>query len=783
MVDKIGTDAGEDLIGGAENDLLDGKGGNDRLYGKDGNDILYGRGGDDLLDGMTGADAMYGGSGNDRYRIDNVGDVISEDENNDGIDDGGIDLVESSITFTLSEFFENLTLTGTDTINGTGNELDNKIKGNTAANVLTGDGGKDILTGGGGADTFLFGPAEVSSTDRVVDFDADDRLGIFAADYGLSAGSGLTNGKLSSDYFTIVSSGDQATTSHGQFIYSSGNRTLMWDGDGAGGAAGIAIATFDTDIASILSADRFTISGSGGSEPAPQISITDGAPDPQTEGSTATIKFMITLSAAASETVRITYSTQNGTATAGEDFVGVSGGVVDIPAGQTSVEVTINLRDDTIVENTETFQVLINEAKLVTSGTALTLADSSGTGSIADNDVNPPPPANPQISITDGAPDPQTEGSTATIKFMITLSAAASETVRITYSTQNGTATAGEDFVGVSGGVVDIPAGQTSVEVTINLRDDTIVENTETFQVLINEAKLVTSGTALTLADSSGTGSIADNDVNPPPPANPTVVNIIDTSIKAGGINSSDPSGLAYVPGQGLFLSDSEVDEKPFSRANNLFQISTSGVLEKSLSLTGFTTEPTGLAFNPVTGHLLITDDDNYKVFWVDPQNPTARLGTASVKSLNCDDPEDVAVNPNNGNVFIVNGTSHTIVETDKAISQVLSRITLPTVIKDPEALAYDAQHDVFFVGGGFSKNIWVVDRGGNILQTIDLLKDYRNPIGDTSAKIKDLEFAPSSDPNDDPGEMNLYVADYGNSHVNDGRVIEIDLGSGWLIV
>lgn len=657
MVDKIGTDAGEDLIGGAENDLLDGKGGNDRLYGKDGNDILYGRGGDDLLDGMTGADAMYGGSGNDRYRIDNVGDVISEDENNDGIDDGGIDLVESSITFTLPKFFENLTLTGTDTINGTGNELDNKIKGNTAANVLTGDGGKDILTGGGGADTFLFGPAEVSSTDRVVDFDADDRLGIFAADYGLSAGSGLTNGKLSSDYFTIVSSGDQATTSHGQFIYSSGNRTLMWDGDGAGGAAGIAIATFDTDIASILSADRFTISGSGGSEPPPQISITDGAPDPQTEGSTATIKFMITLSAAASETVRITYSTQNGTATAGEDFVGVSGGVVDIPAGQTSVEVTINLRDDTIVENTETFQVLINEAKLVTSGTALTLADSSGTG------------------------------------------------------------------------------------------------------------------------------SIADNDVNPPPPANPTVVNIIDTSIKAGGINSPDPSGLAYVPGQGLFLSDSEVDEKPFSRSNNLFQISTSGVLETSLSLTGFTTEPTGLAFNPVTGHLLITDDDNYKVFWVDPQNPTARLGTVLVKSLNCDDPEDVAVNPNNGNVFIANGTSRTIVETDKAISQVLSRITLPTVIKDPEALAYDAQHDVFFVGGGFSKNIWVVDRGGNILQTIDLLKDYRNPIGDTSAKIKDLEFAPSSDPNDDPGEMNLYVADYGNSHVNDGRVIEIDLGSGWLIV
>lgn len=660
MVDKIGTDASEDLIGGAEDDLLDGKGGNDRLYGKGGNDILYGRDGDDLLDGMTGADTLYGGAGNDRYRIDNVGDLISEDENNDGIDDGGIELVESSITFTLPKFFENLTLTGTAAINGTGNELDNKIKGNTAANVLTGGGGKDKLTGGGGADTFLFGPAEVSSTDRVVDFDSDDRLGIFAADYGLSEGSGLTSGKLSSDYFTIVSSGDQATTSHGQFIYSSEKRTLMWDGDGAGGAAGIAIATFDSDIASLLSADRFAIFGPGGSEP---------------------------------------------------------------------------------------------------------------------------PPPLPQVSITNGAPDPQTEGSTATIKFKITLSAAASEAVRITYSTQNGTATAAEDFVGVSGGMVEIPAGQTSVEVTISLLDDTIVENTETFKVLINEAKLATSGTALTLADSSGTGSIADNDSSSPLPTNPTVVNIIDTSIKSGGINSSDPSGLAYVPGYGLFLSDAEVDEDPFFRADNLFQISTSGVLANSLSLAGFTKEPTGLAFNPVSGHLLITDDDKHSISWVDPKNPTARIGTASTKSLNCDDPEDVAVNPSNGNVFIVNGLSRTIVETDKNFGQVLSKITLPTEIKDPEALAYDAQNGVFFVGGGFSSNIWVVDRSGTILQTIDLLKNYRNPISDTKAKVKDLEFAPSSDPNDDPGKMNLYVADFGNSHVNDGRVIEIDLGNDWLIV
>jgi hypothetical protein len=37
--------------------------------------------------------------------------------------------------------------------------------------------------------------------------------------------------------------------------------------------------------------------------------------------------------------------------------------------------------------------------------------------------------------------------------------------------------------------------------------------------------------------------------------------------------------------------------------------------------------------------------------------------------------------------------------------------------------------------------------------------------------------LAPSSDPNDNPNNLSLYVADYGNSHVNDGRLFEVKLG------
>ena len=57
--------------------------------------------GNDLLDGGTGADIMYGGTGDDLYRVDNLADVLSE-TTVPGVDDGGIDTVESTITYSLA---------------------------------------------------------------------------------------------------------------------------------------------------------------------------------------------------------------------------------------------------------------------------------------------------------------------------------------------------------------------------------------------------------------------------------------------------------------------------------------------------------------------------------------------------------------------------------------------------------------------------------------------------------------------------------------------------------
>ena len=117
------------------------------MKGGDGNDTLIGGLGDDTLNGGLGGDIMKGGDGNDIYSVDNTGDAITE------FSTGGLDLVNSSVAFTLGNYVENLTLTGTNNINGSGNGLDNTIVGNAGNNQLFGSSGSDTLTGGDGNDT------------------------------------------------------------------------------------------------------------------------------------------------------------------------------------------------------------------------------------------------------------------------------------------------------------------------------------------------------------------------------------------------------------------------------------------------------------------------------------------------------------------------------------------------------------------------------------------------------------------------------------------------------
>ena len=126
------------------------------LTGNSGVNTLTGGAGNDRLDGKAGGDKLLGGSGNDSYVVDSTDDLITEHVNE------GIDTVESAVTLTLSDNLENLILTGTTAINGTGNSLNNLLTGNSAANTLT---------GGAGHDTYIIGTGDtvVETADAGID--------------------------------------------------------------------------------------------------------------------------------------------------------------------------------------------------------------------------------------------------------------------------------------------------------------------------------------------------------------------------------------------------------------------------------------------------------------------------------------------------------------------------------------------------------------------------------------------------------------------------------------
>ena len=141
---------------------------------------ILGSDSNDTLDGTLGSDTMIGRDGDDNYIVNHPSDRVIENENE------GTDLVESSVTFTLPDNVENLTLTGSSTINATGNLLNNTLIGNLANNKLYGLAGNDKITAHRGHDVLLGRNGE----DRLIGGAGRDKLKGGRANDTLIGGSG-----------------------------------------------------------------------------------------------------------------------------------------------------------------------------------------------------------------------------------------------------------------------------------------------------------------------------------------------------------------------------------------------------------------------------------------------------------------------------------------------------------------------------------------------------------------------------------------------------------------
>ena len=160
------------------------------------NNKITGNNAKNIIDGKGGADRMKGKGDDDTYYVNNKNDKVIE------VADQGTDAVKSSISYTLENNVENLSLISGKAIDGEGNNLNNRIKGNKNKNDLKGKGGKDTLigglekdtlTGGGAADKFIYNTINDSGTtgatrDVITDFAGADKINLskIDADKGVS---------------------------------------------------------------------------------------------------------------------------------------------------------------------------------------------------------------------------------------------------------------------------------------------------------------------------------------------------------------------------------------------------------------------------------------------------------------------------------------------------------------------------------------------------------------------------------------------------------------------
>lgn len=149
------------------------------LTGNELDNVLTGNAANNTLTGGAGNDTLNGGSGNDVYTVGEAGDVVSE------LADEGTDTVQTTLaSYALTANVENLSYTGTAAFTGTGNALDNILRGGVGADVLSGGDGNDVLfggagndrlTGGAGVDTFVLNTS--TGNDTLLDFvSGTDRL-------------------------------------------------------------------------------------------------------------------------------------------------------------------------------------------------------------------------------------------------------------------------------------------------------------------------------------------------------------------------------------------------------------------------------------------------------------------------------------------------------------------------------------------------------------------------------------------------------------------------------
>ncbi len=442
------------------------------------NNVITGNTAANILDGGAGVDTMVGGAGSDTYIVDSPTDTTTENINE------GTDTVQASVSYTLAANVENLTLTGTVAINGTGNTLNNIITGNSAANILDGGTGLDTLAGGAGNDTYI-----VDSATDIITENLNDGTD--------TVQSSVTQALLAANVENLTLTGAAAINGTGNTLYN------VIAGNGADnildGSAGID-----------------TLVGGAGND----TYIVDTATDVITENAgegNDTVLSSVTQSSLAANVENLTLSgiaAINGTGNAQNNVI-TGNTAANILDGATGIDTLVggagddiyilDTATDTVTENanegTDTAQSSVTQTSLAANVENLTLTGTSaidGAGNALNNTISGNAANN---NISGGAGNDTADGGVGVDSFVLTGAKA-----NYTFTVIDATHTQ----------ITDTVANRDGIDVVINIENVAFSDGTFTLNSILNPGSVI-NGTAaadtiLGTATSNEIHGLAGND-------------------------------------------------------------------------------------------------------------------------------------------------------------------------------------------------------------------------------------------------------------------------------
>ena len=261
------------------------------------------------------------------------------------------------------------------------------------------------------------------------------------------------------------------------------------------------------------------VQGGGGGDQPGTIAFTGSANRNVPEGA-GSITLTMSRTGGDDGPVGVTFETvENGTADSGVDFDQTNGPVNWPDNNDNNMTMNVPILDDDDVEGNETFSVHIVNPTGGASLGGLTTVNIT----IQDNDSNPGNPGT--IRFENGTANVN-EGN-ANASLTVRRINGSTGAVSVAYSTANGTAQAGSDFVGATNSIVSWGNGDSSNKtIQIPIVGDTVEEPAETFNVTLSSP----TGGAVLGSPASATVTIADDDVS----CDPCVANATTLCLSGG---------------------------------------------------------------------------------------------------------------------------------------------------------------------------------------------------------------------------------------------------------